>query len=473
MLKKYLAFDKNIFLPSVLLAVLAVTVVPFQIYFLSFLLFASLTVRFGEKFLLGFVIFSYLTIPSDLNDTMRLLLNILNFLILGYLFIKKFGFDFKNYPYVPRLPSFVILFTFLIMIISTLLSASVFTGMIEVARTAVFILILYWLFSFISDDKSIFSFINALLISALVISVSLFYEFFKTDKFLFLLGSMGYVTLGGYFTNSTAVGGFLAVTASLTFLYLFMKDKKKYRPGIALLFLLQVLALLLTNARAAIAAAFVSIMFILFFTNRKAFKRILIAVIVVVPVLFIIPYISSIMDNFFRVDRILENTRYYLWDMAWGMIKDNPIFGVGPGMFNHYMYTYLPVAMGSWTEREIYVLQQIAASPAHNFFLMRASEEGILGLISAIGIFFAFFRYGFDLIKKNKTGNNNYFLISVGITAIGSGLFVRSFFEATGIFTNGWITRDLPFWLLFSILVYIKLKTTDLLEDPRLKKTVQ
>lgn len=216
----------------------------------------------------------------------------------------------------------------------------------------------------------------------------------------------------------------------------------------------------MTNARAAIAAAFVSIMVILFFTNRKIFKRILVAAVIIVPLLFIISYTGSIMDNYFRVGRILENTRYYLWDMAFGMIKDHPLFGVGPGMFNHYMYTYLPVQMGSWTERELYVLQQIASSPAHNFFLMRASEEGLLGFISAVGIFFVYFKYGFAMIKKTRNTNENFFIISVGITAIGAGLFVRSFFEATGIFTNGWITRDLPFWLLFTILVYIKLKVT-------------
>ena len=150
------------------------------------------------------------------------------------------------------------------------------------------------------------------------------------------------------------------------------------------------------------------------------------------------------------------------------MIKDYPILGVGPGMFNHYMYTYLPVRMGSWTEQQIYVLQQIAAAPSHNFFLMRASQEGIFGLVSAVGIFFIFFSYGFRLIKISKNISENYFILSVGITGIGLGLLVRSFFEATGVFTNGWITRDLPFWLLLGILVYIKLKITDRAKESRL-----
>lgn len=471
MLGKYFQLDKNIFIPALLFAILSIAVIPYKIYAFAFIIFAILTVKYGEKFLLAFVIFTYITIPGDVSGTLRMLLNIFNFLILGYLFIKKYGVDVKKYPRVPGLLLGVIIFTVAVMIVSALLSYSLNTGLIEIGRTLIFLVILYWLYAYLDNDSAVFEFINAMILSAVVISASLFIEFFNTDKFLFMLGSMGYVTLGGYFTNSTAVGGYLAVSSTLTFIYLFFTEFRKYRNLIIVAFIFQILALLLTNARAAIAASFVAITVFMFFTNRKIFKRLVLSAILIGVLLFILPYISSVMDNYFRVNRILENTRYYLWDMAFGMIKDHPLFGVGPGMFNHYMYAYLPVRMGSWTEREMYVLQQIAASPEHNFFLMRAAEEGIMGLLSAIGIFYIFFSYGFRSIKKNMTGNRRYYLISAGITSIGAGLFVRSFFEATGIFTDGWITRDLPFWLLFSILVYLILKIPDKLVASGYKKT--
>lgn len=441
---------------------------PYQVYFAAFLIFVAAAVKYGERFLIAFVIFSYLTIPSDIGDLIRVLLNVLNFLILGYLFLKKYGLEFNNYPVIPRSILYLIVFTVATMTMSAFFSASPVTGLIEISRTVIFLALIYWLYSFLSDDKAVFGFINALLISALVIAFSMFFEFLKTDKFIFLLSSMGYVTLGGYFTNSTAVGGFLAVTISLTLLYLFMEEKSRYKFLIGMFFFLQIIALLLTDSRAAIAAAFISVMFTVFFLNRKIFKRTAAAIIIMAVLLFLIPYLNTIVDNYFRVNRIFENTRYYLWEMAWGMIKDYPILGVGPGMFNHYMYTYLPVRMGSWTEQQIYVLQQIAAAPSHNFFLMRASQEGIFGLVSAVGIFFIFFSYGFRLIKISKNISENYFILSVGITGIGLGLLVRSFFEATGVFTNGWITRDLPFWLLLGILVYIKLKITDRAKESRL-----
>ncbi len=467
MLRKYLSLDRNIFLLSLLFATLAIAVMPYQIYFAAFLILAAAAVKYGERFLIAFVIFSYLTVPSDIGDLIRVLLNILNFLILGYLFLKRYGLEFSDYPEIPKSMLYLLVFTVSTMTMSAFYSASILTGFIEISRTVIFLVLFYWLYSFLSDDKAVFGFINALLLSAIVIALSMFYEFLRTDKFIFMLGSMGYVTLGGYFTNSTAVGGFLAVTLSLTLLYLFIKKKRKYRSLIIFFFLLQLIALFLTNARAAIAAAFVSVMFTLYYMNRKVFRRTAATIIIAAVMLFHIPYFSSIIDNYFRVNRIFENTRYYLWEMAWGMIKDNPILGVGPGMFNHYMYAYLPVRMGSWTEQQIYVLQQIAAAPSHNFFLMRASQEGIFGLISAVGIFIIYFGYGFRLIKLSKHDRGNYYILSVGITGIGLGLLVRSFFEATGIFTNGWITRDLPFWLLLGILFYMKLKITGRTNESR------
>jgi len=49
--------------------------------------------------------------------------------------------------------------------------------------------------------------------------------------------------------------------------------------------------------------------------------------------------------------------------------------------------------------------------------------------------------------------NNSYYLV-VGIVASATGLFVRALFDGINILTYGWISVDLPFWLMFSILAY-------------------
>jgi hypothetical protein len=47
----------------------------------------------------------------------------------------------------------------------------------------------------------------------------------------------------------------------------------------------------------------------------------------------------------------------------------------------------------------------------------------------------------------------------LGIIAAGIGLFFRGLFEAIGLIFYGYITADLPFWILFGILIFIYFNT--------------
>jgi hypothetical protein len=60
------------------------------------------------------------------------------------------------------------------------------------------------------------------------------------------------------------------------------------------------------------------------------------------------------------------------------------------------------------------------------------------------------------------TFNNkkNYYL-AVGIFSMGIGIFTRALFESTGLLSNGWIIRDLPFWICFAILIHLYVSYTD------------
>jgi hypothetical protein len=58
-------------------------------------------------------------------------------------------------------------------------------------------------------------------------------------------------------------------------------------------------------------------------------------------------------------------------------------------------------------------------------------------------------------MRFSKRNNKHYFILSVAIFGIGIGFFVRSFVEVTGFLYYGYITTDLPFWLIFGILISI------------------
>ncbi len=464
MFKQALDINIDIILFSLLLAVVAVIISPYQLYLIGIILILFCFYKYKTKFLLPFIIFTYVTISSDINDNLRIALNIFNFIALVYLFFIEYGVDFNNFPTVPKEVQWFFILTFLSMLFSSIFSKRFLIGGNEIGRSVIFAIIIYLLYSFITGKNKIYLYFNAILFSGLVLSLSLIIEFIKSNKLIYLLITSGYVTIGGFFSNNAAVGGFLAVAITINLIYLLKgnNDKRWLKIMLSLLLFLQTTAILLTNSRAAIFAAFVSVIFMLFNLRKKFLKKFILILAIIFLILFLMPQFNWLFDHFFRTNRILQNPRYPLWSMAWQMIIHHPIFGVGPGMFRYYMYTYLTVPMGSWIEQEIYLLQLIAAAPAHNFFLMRTSELGVFGLIAAVGLFVIFFKWGFSVIRKSKSIDNEYYVISIGIVGIGIGLLFRSFFESTGIFTNGWITRDLPFWLLFSILIFIRNKINNI-----------
>jgi len=91
----------------------------------------------------------------------------------------------------------------------------------------------------------------------------------------------------------------------------------------------------------------------------------------------------------------------------------------------------------------------------HNLFLYYWAENGIFGFVLSISLFVMFFYFAYKTISLAKHSSLEYYSLSVAITGIGIGLLFRAFFEVTGLLYYGYITTDLPFWLIFGILMYI------------------
>jgi len=79
-------------------------------------------------------------------------------------------------------------------------------------------------------------------------------------------------------------------------------------------------------------------------------------------------------------------SRLVIWKSTWEIIKDHPLVGVGPGMFQKYYLEYQP-------RFELY--PEWAVPQPHNLFLAFWLQTGLLGLIGFIWLLAAFF-------KKNK-----------------------------------------------------------------------
>jgi hypothetical protein len=87
---------------------------------------------------------------------------------------------------------------------------------------------------------------------------------------------------------------------------------------------------------------------------------------------------------------------------------------------------------------------------------------GLLGLFTSILLPVIFFQNCLQSIKLYKNKNSRVYLLAIGITASGIALFIRGIFEWSNILSYGTITGDLPFWMLFTIIIYLN-KREDLL----------
>ena len=77
------------------------------------------------------------------------------------------------------------------------------------------------------------------------------------------------------------------------------------------------------------------------------------------------------------------NHRYFIWDVTWGIINENPIVGVGPGGFAKHFIEYRDAFLQHEWGNGLSDQQKIEKTKfSHNEFLHIWAECGVLGLLS-------------------------------------------------------------------------------------------
>ena len=458
--KNILIMDRKFFIPTAAFLISLLLIIFIESIFIPFifLIVAVLLCTPGVKKIPLFAVFGFLLLISDIFEDYRVIIN--SFLIIGlsFYFIKEYGLRLVAYPRIPAGIGWLILSLLLSITISTITSSHFKTSVEYLFKTSAFIIIVYLYFSYINTVKKTKEIFFALILIGTISSIFIIHSFFSEVKSLLLLQLQGYVQIGGIYQNLSAVGGLLFISLSLTVVAInFKKFSSPPKMILWLLFIVQLFALILTNSRGAFLGLVVTCSVFFFIMKRKIFTISLLSFLGVIAVILILfPTTIDIIDSFFRTGRILENHRYQLWQEGIEIIKEHPILGIGPGTFGFYIYKYLPVMLGSWDIGNfVYISENVRVGHVHNYYLFYFSELGIWGFINSILIPVVFFRYSVKSMKKYLQGNKNLYILSVGIFSCGIGFFVRALIESTGIMTYGFITRDLPFWLLFIIQIYL------------------
>ncbi|MCX7611303.1 MAG: O-antigen ligase family protein [Ignavibacterium sp.] len=436
------------FLAAIMFAVFA------DIYYLPFALLVAIILYnyLNEKTFIFFSIIILISFTGEAVENLRDYFTILAIIGLTLFFIKKYGLNFNDYPKPPKLILrlwFLFIFT---LAFSTIINGFHFAGIDVLFKAIVFFSICYFLYAFLEEKDNKFNhyyLILSLFSASLILSITVYYELISAGFTVFLVEGF-FARFAGVYGNFNTLALVISLNVILSIIAIYTENVpgwvKKY--FIPFYLINNFFIIFLTNSRAAILALSVALLFLFYHLNKKIILLFVGLVASVLLLYLIDPFTQSLIDAYIRLDTVSQ--RDYLWAAGIEVMKDYPIFGVGTEMFHHKFYTYVPTA-GAY----MFDLFRILQKPhPHNYSLWLITENGILGWICAFAIFGFYFYMGFKLIKKLSIKKDEPYYFSLGLTAVGILVFVRSFFEVEGIFSYGYISRDLPFWINYILLGY-------------------
>lgn len=146
-------------------------------------------------------------------------------------------------------------------------------------------------------------------------------------------------------------------------------------------------------------------------------------------------------------DSILSQ-RISIWNAAFSMIADNPIFGIGPDGWAQYIPKY---ARSFYFNRDIFgkIVRYYEYDP-HNLYLLVYLNYGILGIMFYILILYRTSRTGFSSIVESISGFDRD--VAVGLI-ISLSMWVISCFFTMRFFNHSDILSSLIFWSLVAATV--------------------
>jgi O-antigen ligase len=454
MLRTYNLNDKRLLLISLVTVGVCSLAGANLLYLIGLLIFAYLYAFWGNDFLIAFTIISSLTLVSDLGASLRLVVNIFAIAALLYLFLNKYNLEISKYPQLNfTLLSYLIALIFL-MIITSLFSKYAFSGLMVTSKTAVFFIIVYFFYSLIDSEKQINIFTNSIIAASVIIVLFSIFNMIRLGQSIFDINTWIFLRFSGLISNPNGTAAFYAISIPLMIGKILTDDIKKRKFYFSVLLVL-IIGVLFTVSRGAFLSLAVSFTFLLYYLYRKVLFRI---ITVVAILLLIIIFVPTINETFITLLRIEEGVsqRDILWGLAMNMIADNFWLGIGPGSFTNEMFNYIPVMLDSWHGIFLQGLAEITkgSNLAHNFYLSFFTEMGILGLFASVVLPIIFFRIGYQTMIFYKDFDKTIYINTLIILAIGAGMFIRGFFEGINIISFGWITMDLPFWLVLASLLF-------------------
>jgi len=287
--------------------------------------------------------------------------------------------------------------------------------------------------------KYIIMFFIAFTIPMLINGFEIFRVFFSANNILDFLVLMR-MKVAGMSQNANLAGFMFMMSVPFWIALILWHKKPIVKISSALISLIMLTALALTNARASIVGIIVSFFFFALWKRKlKYFFGIILLALVII---FSNPSIQNLFSAAARVDRGLT-TRDVIWKNTIDIIRKDFIFGSGLGNFARSYSPYLSTA------REKALVETIPH--AHNYILSKTADMGIPGLIWVIFLYVLPLKTGYYLLKRVKSNRDK--MMIYGILATFIAMYAQSLFETGGLLSEARFTPDVYYWIMFTALL--------------------
>jgi len=348
----------------------------------------------------------------------------------------------KNYLIFNPIYIYIAIFL-LSLTISALASSDIMVGLDNVLHTNWIILSVPFIASLpLSEHDRELTF-KILVFSATIAGIYGIIQFFTgadiiRGRELGMLGSY-YRATGPYEFYLSFAGNQLMVFG-LAFVFFMTKDQNKNLNKLyTFAMLILGLSIVATYGRSAWIGMIVLILFGTFLFYRKYFWKVIIALLIIAVIIFIaIPDIRERFLILFDTSHKFNAGRVNLWHTSVLIIKEYPLFGVGPGLFEEYFQQFKVPGLYD------------ASGHAHNDYLHMAVQGGLTVLFTWMSIWGAFFFYCITYIRKNVMDQKNKNIVSAVFLSI-AGVLVAALFQC--YFVD--LENSILWWVLVATAIQI------------------
>lgn len=358
--------------------------------------------RFLDTGLVLFIVYSFRIFDLHLADNEFVLIHALT-LILALIWLEEVHLKQKMLPMVKSI-SLPLITLIGIAIFCTINAVCPYSSLAQAAVMINFIIIVFLIGTYFKDIKQVkLLIVTFFLLGGVLIILAareVLFRLVVAKNLRWALGRVGIGVFGQYPTiHSNSIADYFVVLLCLIISSVFF-----YRTHIikrvAIFFLIIMFFILgLTYSRLGIFSFIFALLILLVLKHKKLINFVktklvffIILLVLAISTMIVNPLIKRNVTGELRE----PSGHFYSCKLTLGVIKDNPLFGVGPG--NYYLFSkYAKEPIVAPFPDEIKITQDLIRSAPHSLYLGIAFGLGIIGLLAFIWLLIDFIVYGLRL----------------------------------------------------------------------------